>query len=109
MSRKFREKNKDLINLEVVTSDKVWVKGKSGKPKLRQDIEIYGRIDKGTTAFVTSTNLSGGNHKIVEDSCNLPKKVKNDIVKLLKNDNRKVAYLIKKNVPAGINAKENKL
>lgn len=96
MSRIFRDKNKDLINLEVVTADKVWAKNKSGKPMLRKDISIYGRVDKGTSAFITSTNLSGGNHKIVDDTIKLPKKIKNDLVKVLKNDNRKVAYLIKK-------------
>lgn len=95
MSRKFRSKEKDLIKLEAVTSDKVWTKDKSGKPKLRKDMEIYGRIDRGTSAFVTSTNLSGENHKIVEDTIKLPKKVKNDVVNLLKNKNRKVAYLIR--------------
>lgn len=95
MSRPFREKNKDLVKLQTVTADKVWMKTKSGKPVLRKDIEIFGRVDKGTSAFVTSTNLSGGNHKVVEDTCRLPKRVKNDIVKLLKNDNRKVAYLIR--------------
>lgn len=95
MSRPFRGKNKDLVKLEVVTSNKVWTKNKSGKPKLRNDIEIYGRVDKGTSAFVTSTNLSGKNHKVVEDTCNLPKKVKNDLVQLLKNKNKKVAYLIR--------------
>ncbi len=95
MSRPFRSKNKDLVKLAVVTSDKVWTKNKSGKSVLRSDIDIYGRVDKGTSAFVTSTNLSGKNHKVVDDTCKLPKKVKNDIVKILKNDNRKVAYLIR--------------
>lgn len=95
MSRVFRDKNKDLINLEAVTSDKVWTKKKNGKPTLRKDIEIYGRVDKGTSVFITSTNLSGHNHKIVDDTAKLPKKVKNDLIKILKNDNRKVAYLIK--------------
>ena len=95
MSRPFRGKNKDLVKLEVVTSDKVWTRNKSGKPKLRSDIQIYGRVDKGTSAFVTSTNLSGGNHRIVDDTCKLPKKVKNDLVKTLKNKNKKVAYLIR--------------
>ncbi len=96
MSRPFRDKNKDLVNLTVVPSDKVWVKYKNGKPVIRRDIKIYGRVDKGTTAFVTTTNLSGVNHRIVDDTSKLPKKIKNDLVKLLKNDNRKVAYLIKK-------------
>ncbi|WP_251548324.1 hypothetical protein [Pumilibacter intestinalis] len=95
MSRPFREKNKDLVKLEVVAADKVWTKNKSGKSVLRKDIEIFGRVDKGTSAFVTTTNLSGGNHKVIEDTCRLPKRVKNDIVKLLKSNNRKVAYLIR--------------
>ena len=95
MSRKFRSKNKDLIKLQVVTADKVWTKDKSGKPKLRRDIDIYGRVDKGTSAFVTSTNLSGKNHKIVEDTQKLTKAVKNDLVKVLKTENRRVAYLIR--------------
>ena len=79
MSRKFRPKNKDLIKLKVVTADKVWTTDKSGKRKLRRDIDIYGRVDKGTSAFITSTNLSGGNH----------------LVRVLKTDNRRVAYLIR--------------
>lgn len=94
MSRPFRDKNKDLVNLQVVSSDKVWTKRKNGKFALRQDIKIFGRVDKGTSAFVTTTNLSGGNHRIVDDTSRLPKKVKNDLVKLLKNDNRKVAFLV---------------
>lgn len=95
MSRPFRDKNKDLVNIEVVTADSVWTKGKDGKPKLRQDIEIYGRVDAGTSAFVTSTNLHGGNHRIIEDTCKLSKKTKNAIVRELKNNNRRVVYLIK--------------
>lgn len=95
MSRPFRDKNKDLVKLQAVTADVVWTKDKNGKPILRKDIDIYGRVDRGTSAFVTSTNLHGGNHKVVEDTCKLSKKTKNDIVRLLKNDNRKVVYLIR--------------
>ena len=95
MSRKFQGKNKDLVKLSVVTADKVWTTNKNNKPVLRKDLDIYGRVDKGTSAFVTSTNLSGGNHKIVEDTSRLPKKVKNEIVNILKNDNKKVVYLVK--------------
>ena len=32
MSRLFRDKNKDLVNLEVVSARDVWVKDKKGKP-----------------------------------------------------------------------------
>lgn len=95
MSRKFQGKNKDLVKLSVVTADKVWTRDKKNKLVLRKDLDIYGRVDKGTSAFVTSTNLSGANHKIVEDTAKLPKKVKNEIVKILKNDNKKVCYLVK--------------
>ncbi len=95
MSRPFRDKNKDLIKLEVVSSDVVWTKNKVGKPKLRTDINIYGRVDKGSSAFITSTNLSGGNHKVVDDTCKLPKRIKNDLVNMLKNKNKNVAYLIR--------------
>lgn len=95
MSRPFRAKNKDLVNLKAVSSDKVWTKDKNGKPVLRRDIEIFGRIDKGTSAFITSTNLSGKNHRIVEDTANLSKKTKNEVVKLLKNENKRVVYLVK--------------
>lgn len=98
MSRPFREKNKDLVKLEVVSSDYVFdmkTKNKNGKPCLRKDITIYGRVDAGTSAFVTSTNLQSKNHKFVEDVHKLPKRTKNDIVKLLKNNKKKVAYLIR--------------
>lgn len=95
MSRPFRDKEKDLVNVEVVTADVVWTKDKSGKPRLRKDLNIYGRVDRGTSAFITSTNLHGGNHKVVDDTCSLSKKTKNEIVRELKTNNRKVVYLLR--------------
>ena len=95
MSREFQGKNKDLVNLRATSSSEVWTKDKKGKAVLRRDIDIYGRVDKGTSAWVTSTNLSGGNHRIVEDTSKLPKRVKNDVVDLMKNKNKKVVYLVK--------------
>ncbi|MBQ7373041.1 MAG: hypothetical protein IJW64_00525 [Clostridia bacterium] len=96
MSRPFQSKNKDLVNLEVVTADKVWEKDKKGKPKLKKDLGIFGRIDKGTSSFITSTNLTGGNHKFVEDTSNLSTKTKNEVVKLLKTEGKRVVYLVRK-------------
>ena len=100
MSRKFRDKNKDLIKLEVKTSDEVWDKNhkRKGKPTLSKDYEYYGRIDKGTSAMITSTNLIGENHRFVEDTMNLPKNLKNEIVHLMKNKNKRVVYLVKTKV-----------
>ena len=94
MSRKFQEKNKDLVNLVAVTSDMVWTV-KNGKARLRRDVDIYGRVDKGTSSFITSTNLKGEHHKFVEDTISLSNKTKNRVIDLLKNNNRNVVYLVK--------------
>jgi hypothetical protein len=99
MARKFQSKNKDLVKLSVVPHEEVWDKSKldkNGKPTLRRDIEIFGKVQKGTSTFVTSSNLRDRNHKFIEDTGNLPKKVKNEIVNLFKNDKRIVAWLVKK-------------
>lgn len=98
MSRRFQEKNKELITLDVVSSDKVWDKSKlrNGKPTLKKDYSYYGRIDKGSSAFVTKTNSTGDNFKFVEDTYKLPKDAKNKIVDLFDNKNKRVVYLVKK-------------
>lgn len=98
MSRRFQEKNKELITLDVVSSDKVWDKSKlrNGKPTLKKDYSYYGRIDKGSSAFVTKTNSTGDNFKFVEDTYKLPKNAKNKIVDLFDNKNKRVVYLVKK-------------
>ena len=98
MSRRFQEKNKDLISLDVVSSDKVWDKKnkRNGKPTLRKTYDYYGRIDKGSSAFITKTNFSGENFKFIEDTCKLPKNAKNKIVNLFANKNKRVVYLVKK-------------
>lgn len=95
MSRKFQGKNKDLVNLQVVSSKEVWTKNKQGNYVFNKKYDIYGKVDKGTSSFVTTTNTKGKNNRFVEDTSKLPKRVKNDIVKHLYNKN-KVAYLVKK-------------
>lgn len=98
MSRRFQEKNKELITLDVVSSDKVWDKSKlrNGKPTLKKDYSYYGRIDKGSSAFITKTNSTGDNFKFVEDTCKLPKNAKNKIVDIFNKKNKRVVYLVKK-------------
>lgn len=95
MSRRFQSKNKDLVNLQVVSAKDVWTKNKQGKYVFNKKYDIYGKIDKGTSAFITTTNTKGKNNRFVEDTYRLPKKVKNEVVKHLYNNN-KVAYLVKK-------------
>lgn len=98
MSRRFQEKNKDLISLDVVSANKVWDKRKlrKGKPTLRKSYDYYGRIDKGTSVFITKTNSIGENFKFVEDTHKLPKNMKNKIVDMFSNKNKRVVYLVKK-------------
>lgn len=98
MSRKFQGKNKDLIRLDIATSDLVWDKRvlRKGKPTLSKQYEYYGRIDKGTSAFITASNSTGENHRFVEDTARLPKNLKNKIVDNFKNKNKRVVYLVKK-------------
>ena len=95
MSRIFQSKNKDLVNLQVISSKEAWTKNKQGKYVFKKKYDIYGKVDKGTSSFITTTNTKGKNNRFVEDTCKLPKKVKNEVVKHLYNNN-KVAYLVKK-------------
>lgn len=98
MSRQFQNKKLDLVNLDVVSADEVWTntKKKNGKPVLRKDLNIFGRVDVGTSAFIKSTNRDGKNYKFIEDTSRLPKNAKNKIIDMFDNQNRRVAYLVKK-------------
>lgn len=98
MSRKFQQKNKDLVNLEVVTADKVWNRDVrvNGKPTLSKEYDYYGKIEKGTSAFIVQTNRFGERPKFVEDTCKLPKVAKNKVIDILNNKNKRVVYLVKK-------------
>lgn len=91
--RKNQSKNKDLCNIEVLTADKVWNKDHK---TLRKDLNIFGKVEKSYSAYVSNTNLKGKNNKFVEDFSALNKKTKNEIVNFFNNENRKVVYLIKK-------------
>ena len=98
MSRQLQRKNLDLVNLELKTADEVWDKKKirNGKPTLSKKYSYFGRVDKGTSSMITSTNSIGENHKFVEDTYRLPKNLKNKIVDLMKNKNKRVVYLVEK-------------
>lgn len=95
MARKFEKNNKDLINLSVVDSRSVWDK-RNGKYKLKKGLNIFGKVEKGLTSIISTTNLNGTNHKFVDDFFNLPKNCKNKVTDMFCNKNKKVVYLIKK-------------
>lgn len=105
MSRHFQSKNKDLVNLDVITADMVWEKSKSDKNNLimSKKYDYFGKVEKGMSAFIVKTNINGENGKYIEDSCNLPKNAKNKVVDYFNNKNKRVVYLVKKkNEKAGI-------
>lgn len=96
MSRVLQPKNKDIVKLEVKKSKDVWMKDKNNKYVLKDEYEYFGKVDKGLSAFVTMTNKKGMNTQFVENTNSLPKKTKNEIVKVLTDKNTKVVYLVKK-------------
>lgn len=96
MSRVLQPKNKDIVKLEVKKSKDVWKKDKNNKYVLKDEYDYFGKIDKGLSAFVTMTNKKGINTQFVENTSSLPKKTKNEIVKVLTDKNTKVVYLVKK-------------
>lgn len=98
MSRRFQSKNKDLVNLEIKTASDVWDKSvkRKGKPTLSKKYNYFGRIDKGTSSMITTTNSIGENHRFVEDTYKLPKNLKNKVVDFMKNKNKRTLYLVKK-------------
>lgn len=97
MSRQTQIKNKDLANLEVVDASKVWQKNKKGDYVLSKEYNYYGKVEKGTSAFVSMTNKNGKSTRFVEDSCKLTKKTKNEILTHLNKNNRtKVAWIVQK-------------
>ena len=96
MSRKFQNKNKDLVNLEVVPAKKVWKKNKKNEFILDDNYQYFGKVEKGQSAFIVETNKKGQNPRFIEDTCKLTKKSKSEIVKQFNNTNTKVVYLVKK-------------
>ena len=96
MSRQFQQKNKDLVNLDIVESNNIWKK-KNNKYYLDvEKYDIYGKVEKGSSAFIVQTNKAGEKPKFVEDTCKLPKVAKNKIIEMFNNKNRSVVYLVKK-------------
>ena len=101
MSRKNQPKEKRLDNLEVVTSDQVWDKVGTKETgqiefKLKPGIKLFGKVKKGTSAYVSTTNRKGENHKFVDDFSSLNIKTKKEICDLIENQNKRVVYLVEK-------------
>lgn len=108
LSRKTQPKNKDLVSLAVVPREVVWTTDKHCKYRLKSNLDIYGKVKKGFSVGVMSTNLRGENHKYVDDTARLPKNAKDKIVDMFYNNNKQVAYLVRTDNPDKPFAKQGK-
>lgn len=96
MSTKFQPRNKNLSQLKIVNSKQVWSKNAKGKYTYNKKYDVYGKVEKGYSAFVVNTNNSGNNPKFVEDTFRLPKNLKTNIVKTFANKpTTRVVYLVR--------------
>lgn len=100
MSSEFQPKNKRLNNISVMTSKDIWDKvgvDSKKKPifKLKKNVLMYGRVAKGSSAYISKCNRDGKNHKYVDDFSVLNVKTKKEICNLFENENKRVVYLVR--------------
>ncbi len=97
MSRKYQPKTKEYASVTVVSSDQIY--DKDGKVK--KGVDVVGKIDRDLPNIITTVKRRNGKTKFVEDTCNLTKKTKGEIVDFFKNckttkgNQRQKAYLVK--------------
>lgn len=97
MSRKYQPKTKEYAQVSVVSSDQIY--DKNGNVK--KGVDVVGKIDRDLPNIVTTVKRRNGKTKFVDDTCNLTKKTKGEIVDFFKNckttkgNQRQKAYLIK--------------
>lgn len=99
MSREFQPKSVDMVNLKAVPREAVWQKYKNSKGqidyKIKDGVNVYGKVTKGYSSTISSFNRKNKNHKFLNDFHSLSKKNKNEITNLFMNKNKRVVYLIK--------------
>ena len=103
MSRKYQPKTKEYATVTVVSSDKIY--DKDGNVK--KGVDVIGKVDRDLPNIVTTVKRRNGKTKFVEDTCNLTKKTKGEIVDFFKNskttkgNKRQKAYLVKETQKRG--------
>ena len=80
MSRKYQPKTKEYATVTVVSSDQIY--DKDGKVK--KGVDVVGKIDRDLPNIITTVKRRNGKTKFVEDTCNLTKKTKGEIVDFFK-------------------------
>ena len=60
-----------------LVNETILVKNNAGKYKLKDNFDVFGKVEIGSTAFIKNLNKLGNSSKYVDDFYNLPKKTKN--------------------------------
>ena len=96
MSRKYQPKTKEYAQVQVISSAEAYQNN-----KLNPNYNFIGKIDRDMPNMVIKVNKEGKKTSFVEDTCNLTKKTKGEIVDFFKNaktakgNPRKKLYLVK--------------
>ena len=94
------EDTKNIDYQKVDINDTIYQRGEElfigteKKYQINKDLNIYGKVEKGSDCFVTKTNQKGINHRFVENTASLTKKTKNEIVDNFLNKKKRVVYLV---------------
>lgn len=100
MSSVYSKNKKELAGVRVVPASSVWVKGRNGKYKLRNDIDIVGKVEIPMPNFILKANNNNRQTGYIEDVSALPSRAKQDLVSHFYDKNGKrnknsVAYLVR--------------
>ena len=83
--------------MQVVSSDVAYV----GRGQFNPDYEIIGKIDRDMPNMLIKANQEGKKTKFIDDTCNLTKKTKGELVDFFKNEKtprgklRQKAYIVR--------------
>lgn len=99
MSSTFSKNKKELAGVKVVSSKDVWEK-KNNKYRIKQDVNVVGKVELPLSNFVLKANNENRKTGYIEDVSSLPKRTKNEIVNHFydntgKRNKNTVAYLIR--------------
>ena len=99
MSSTYSKNDKTYAGAQLLASKDVWII-RNGKPILRKDIDIIGKVDVSMPNFVVKANNPNRKTGYIDDISAFPDRVKNDLVNHFfdshgKRTSAKVAYIVR--------------
>ena len=100
MSNIFAKYRKELSGVKVVSKDKAFVTNKKGNSYPNPNYDIVGKVDISLPNVILKANRDGFKTFFIEDTSELTKKTKSDLINFFynkkgKRNNRKIAYLVR--------------